>query len=127
MSVRKTNKRRLFKYSIGDLRYRVSFYNREILPVGSGGHEQDLTDVVVKWAGIKSLASKHLFSEVNIDPKQITHEIVIRYDSNITSEKITKLDGNIYKIVNIDDPDLRKEFMVLYVHLEGSEDKEATA
>jgi len=124
MPKRKSNKRRLYKYSIGDLKYRISFYDREILPTDAG-YEETQTNIITKWAAVESVNPKHLFSDVNLDGKEISHKFIIRYDPDINSEKIAKYDENIYKIVYIDDPELRKEFMVLYVHLEGSEDKEA--
>jgi len=121
---REINRRRLYKYAIGDLRCRITFYDRELLSTDIG-YEESLVNEITKWASIESVNPKHLFSDVNIDGKEISHKFIIRYDDDINSEKLIKYDGNIFKIVFIDDPELRKEFMVLYVHLEGNYDKEA--
>lgn len=124
MPTRKSNKRRLYKYSIGDMDKRITFYDRKILPTDIS-YEESLVNDVTKWAAVESVNPGHLFSDVNLDGKEISHKFIIRYDTNVNAEKIIKYDENIYKIVYIDDPELRKEFMVLYVHLDGGEDKEA--
>lgn len=124
MAIRKTNKTKLYKYSVGDLKHRISFFNRSLMPTDDA-YEESLDEIIIKWAAIESVNPKHLFSDVNLDGKKISNKIIIRYDSDINSNKLIKYDGSIYKIVYLDDPELRKEWMVLYVHLEGKDTTEA--
>lgn len=126
MSTRKIRKTRLYKYSTGDLRHKISFYDVAVVPEAfSADFERRYTNEKRKWAAVESVNPYHLFTEVNTETKPVTHKFIIRYDSTITSEKAIKYDGNIYKIDNIDVPELRKLYMIIYAYFEGTYDREA--
>ncbi len=98
---------------IGDMRERVKIHDRVIkTPVfGTADFTEELSGVKEVWANVKTVTGKTFFS-VNIDVA-LTHEIIIRYDKNITSENWVEYRNNNLKIVAVEDLDERHEFLKL--------------
>lgn len=121
MPIRVTNRRRLKKYSIGDMRERILIHTRTLTPPSYGS--VDITETydagTAYWASIETLdKKKQLFDDVNI-PNTATHDITIRYDASITAENIVSYDGEYYDILKTSDPDKRKQYTELYCRLKG--------
>lgn len=126
MSKRQTNKRRYYKYAIGDMRTMISFFDRKTISKSfSSSIEQRYINEIVSWAAIESVNARHKFTDVNIEKSPITHKFIIRYNSIITSEKVIQHDSEIFKIVKIEDLDWRQEFMIISAHVDGIATKEA--
>lgn len=127
MSSRNTRRRRLKKYSIGDIRERITIHTRTIsAPMFDSVDFTETYDIGVKhWASIETIDKKYsTFSGVNI-PENATHSFIIRFDSEVTTENIIAFDGDYYQIISIGDPDKRKQYMELFSKLKGEDTIEA--
>lgn len=123
MAYRFTNRRRLKKYSIGDLRERIYIHSRGITAPNFDGVDffETYDSGVGHWAAVETLDKKQaLFGGVNI-PEGATHSFVIRFDSNITSEYMIRWDGDTYEILKTSDPDKRKQYLELFSRLKGDQ------
>ena len=122
MPKRKSNKRRLYKYAIGDLKDSIKIHTRTLVPTLEG-YEENIDEGIDKWSAFESIGEQYMFADVNIE-ENITHIFVIRFDNRITSENIIRFKNNSFKIMDIENVDLRSEWMKLFVHFEGSASKE---
>ena len=124
---RQTLKRRRRKICSGDLRDRIQLQDREITEPNFGEVDfgEDFTSVDA-WAMIETTAGRTFFDGVNVDVA-ISHRIVIRYDSRITSEWFVLLDGDTrLKIIDVEDLEHRHEYLRLLCSERGSSTFEAT-
>jgi len=125
---RKTKKSVLYKYSVGDLRLRISFFDRSMVPSSSSSSasfSERYTNEIERWASHESIEGKHYFTDVNLVDNPSTDKFIIRYNSNINGEKVIKHNGVIYKIDKIVNPQKRNKFMIIYCHEEGLDTAEA--
>lgn len=128
MSSRQTRRRRLKKYCIGDLRYRITIHVRTITApsYNNVGFTETYDTGVKRWASIETIEKKiSTFNGVNI-PDSATHTFIIRYDSTITAENIISFDDDYYEILDIGNPDKRKQYLELYSKLKGDDTLEAS-
>lgn len=127
MATRITNKRRLRKYSIGDMRERITIHTRTITPPLYDS--VDITETydagTQYWASIETLEKKkQMFDGVNI-PEAATHTFIIRYDSSVTAENIISFQDEYYDILKTGDPDKRKQYLELYSKVKGDDSLDA--
>jgi SPP1 family predicted phage head-tail adaptor len=96
--------------------------NRSLVPIGydadSGLIDVDFAENFgdIKddgvWAGVKTLNGKRIFDGVGVDLVTLTHEFLIHYDADVTSETwIQDVDGKLYDIIKVEDFDERKTYM----------------
>ena len=109
--------------SIGDLNTRIILHDRDIrTPLFE---QTDFTEKFSKsvevWANARTASGQTLFTDVNVDVA-LTHIIIIRFDSTVTSQTWIELDGKNIKIVNVEDLDERHEFLRLKCTLRGDKD-----
>jgi len=119
---------------IGDLRDRISIYERSIKPPtfsASAAFTQSHTLICTVWAAAQSSRSNRAvasgideFDGVAMNNK-ITHRFVIRYREDIESDNIIKFKDKSYKIMLVDDGDFRNRFLNLFAELLGDSDDEA--
>ena len=127
MPRRQTNRRRLKKYSIGDMRERITIHTRAITAPGYDGvsFSETWDDGTSYWASCETLDKKRaLFSSVNI-PEGATDSFIVRYDSSITAENMIRWNGNAYEILRTSDPDGRKQYIELFSRLLGDQTLDA--
>ena len=123
MPFREINRRRLKKYSIGDMRERITIHTRAITPPSydSVNITETYDDGIEYWASCETLdKKKQMFSGVNI-PDAATHSFIIRYDSSVTSENIISFEGEYYDILKTSNPDKRKQYLELFSKLKGDD------
>lgn len=123
MAIRVTNRRRLKKYGIGDLRERITMHTRVITPPGYDSTEITETyDAGTElWASCETLDKKRqMFAGVNI-PETATHSFIIRYNSAITAENIINFEDEYYEILKTSDPDKRKQYLELFSRIKGDD------
>jgi len=109
---------------IGDLKSRISIYERTITAPNFGAEEvftQAHTLIKTVWAKAETIKHYATFDGVNSEIKP-THKFSIRYRSDVVPNSIVKYDGNSYKVTKVDDTDLRKRFLFLLCQLLGDED-----
>lgn len=127
MSIRIVSRRRLKKFSIGDLRERISFYSRDIKsPVfNSAKFTETYTLIADRWASVSSArTAQQFFNNVNVD-SQPTHTFVIRFLENITTETRIKWKDKNYEILLVINFEDRDEFLELHSKLLGDDTLEA--
>lgn len=130
MATRKTAKRRLKKYAIGDMRERITLHERTITaPVfGSAAFTEAYDTGVTVWASASTLslvsAGQALFDGVQMKDRP-TDVFIIRYRDNVTTETIIRWQGNAYEIKEIINPDRRKQYIELRSRIIGDVNKEA--
>lgn len=123
MSIRVVNRRRLKKYSIGDMRERITIYTRSITAPSydSVNITETYNDGVKYWASVETLdKKKQMFAGINI-PDSATHSFTIRYDDSITSENVIGYENEYYDILKTSDPDKRKQYTELFSRLKGDD------
>lgn len=129
MPNRQTQRRRLKKYGIGDMRERITIHVRTITPpdYDSVNFTETYDSGVEYWASVETLdKKKQLFGGVNI-PDNATHSFIIRYDSDFTSENVIAWEGNYYDILKTSDPDGRKQYVEFFSKLQGDDSLEANS
>jgi head-tail adaptor len=130
MPQRKVKRRRLKQYATGDMNKRILIHTRSIgSPDFNSANFAELYDSGLPcWSSVNTLDpnSKVFFDGVDIDSKEKpTHLFVIRYRNWITAENVIRWRKELYKIVGIQDPDERHEWLELYSKILGDEDLEA--
>ena len=109
--------------SIGDMRDRIKLHIRAIQSpeFGTQNFTEKLSGTKEVWASVKTVVGRTLFTGANIDVA-LTHEIIIRYDEDVTSETWIEFQSNNLKIVKVEDLDNRHEFMRLKCTERGDKD-----
>lgn len=131
MSTRKVSKRRLKKYSIGDLRDRIKLHVRSIAPPGidSASFSENYDTGTDLWSSVVTLdlqgAGLNIFDNVNTNDERPTHKFTIRYNPDITSQNVIGWRGQYYKILSVRNPEERNEYLELFSVLKGDDDFEA--
>ena len=126
MARRKIKHRKLQKYSIGDMRHRITIHTRAI----TSGNYDDVSFTETYDAGTEDWASVEtpttiskgiaVFNGVNV-PETTTHIFVIRFDSAITKENVIRWEGDAYKILKTNDPDKRQQYLECASRLLGDQ------
>ncbi len=109
--------------SIGDMSDRIKLHIRAIKSpeFGSQNFTEDFSGTKEVWASVKTVVGRTLFTGANVDVA-LTHEIIIRYDENVTSETWIEFQSNNLKIVTVEDLDNRHDFMRLKCTERGDKD-----
>lgn len=127
MAERSVRRRRLRKYSVGDMRERITIHTRTITPpdFNSAAFTETYDAGIEDWASVETPhKGVSLFSGVNV-PDNTTHIFITRFDATWTSENIIRWEGDAYKILSIIDPDKRQQYVEMYARLLGDETKAA--
>ena len=108
---------------IGDMRDRIKLHIREIQSpeFSSQNFTEKFSGTKEVWANVKTVVGRTLFTGANIDVA-LTHEIIIRYDEDVTSETWIEFQSNNLKIVTVEDLDNRHDFMRLKCTERGDKD-----
>ena len=130
MSSRKVSRRRLKKYSIGDLRDRIKLHVRSVTPpaVDSASFSEEYDTGTDLWSSVVTLdlqgAGLAVFDGVNTNENP-THKFTVRYNPDITSENIIGWRGKYYRIMSVRNPEERNEYLELFSTLKGDSSLEA--
>ena len=110
---------------VGDMRDRVSLYDRAIqAPVfGTPNITQEYTLLGSVWSSIETIKGPTVFDDVDTK-KQVTIEFKIRYRSDVTSETRVLFSGDYYEILEPTNNDKRDRFMFLRCALLGDQNLE---
>ena len=118
---------------VGDMRERIVINERAIgaPATGSAAFRQTLTEIAPVWASVETLKGVEVFDDVSRESSSqgitagATHLFTIRYRNDVTFSNIITFDGNNYKILPVDNPDLRKRWLFLFCQLLGDDGLEA--
>ena len=119
---------------VGDMRERIVINSRKIgaPTTGSAAFRQTLTPIGDPvWASVETLKGVEVFDDVAKKSTSggitagATHFFTTRYRDDVTFANIITFDGNNYKILPVDNPDLRKRWLFLFCALLGDDVLEA--
>jgi SPP1 family predicted phage head-tail adaptor len=128
MSTRSVKKRRLKKYATGDMRERITLYNRAITaPVFNSAAFTETYDAgTTVWARAQSIdyvgSGDKQFDAVQVADRP-TDLFIIRFRSNVTAETIIRWEGNAYEILSVTDIDRRGMYLELLARIKGDQTK----
>jgi len=99
---------------IGDMRNRILIHDRSIMPPAFGSIDFDESfSGDATWAAIKTSGGKVAMDDVGQDVN-ITHEIFIRHDADVTSETFVQAeDGRRFRLIAVENYGERNEYMRL--------------
>lgn len=118
---------------VGDMRERIVINERSIGAPGTGSaaFRQTLTEIATVWSSVETLKGVEVFDDVSKESTSggitagATHLFTIRYRDDVTFSNIITFDSNNYKILPVDNPDLRKRWLFLFCALLGADGLEA--
>ncbi len=101
---------------IGDMRHRIILHVRSIeVPAYGSVDFSEAFEGTNIWAGIRTANGKIAMDDVGQDVN-VTHQLFIRYDETVTSETFIQVeDGRRFRIISVEDYDMRHEYMRLNV------------
>jgi len=117
------------RVGVGDMDRRITLQRRRITePVfGESGYGEDFEPTINVWAAVYTTTGKVLFDGVGQDIA-ITHEVLIRFVPDITSETWIELeDGGRLDVAKPENYDERGEFLRLLCTHRGSRERGASA
>ncbi len=115
------------KICLGDLRHRVILHSRDISAPGfdSVDFGEVYTPIGRAWAAIKTTNGKVRFDGAAEDVA-LTHAVYTRYRVDVTSESWVELsDGRLLDVVDFEDLDERREWLLLACTEKGTKEKAA--
>ena len=108
------------------MRERISLEERSITaPVAdSASFTEGYTQIVETWAKVETQFSGRDFDNVDLD-KDPTHKFTIRYRDTVTSETRIRYRDVLYRIMKIDNLEMRQEYLILFAAIDGLDTLEA--
>lgn len=121
-----TIKRPHRQYCLGDLSRKVMILDRNIqVPeFDDVDFDEKFSGTLSVWASVTTVSGQTIFV-VNQDVSY-SHRIAIRYDASVNSEKWIRLDGINYRIIDIQNLEMRNEWLVMRCVATGIESLEAS-
>ena len=113
-------RRRSKSPQIGDMRTRISIFQRTMTPppFGSASHTEPHTLIATVWAKWDTLRGDEIFAGVDAD-KSPSHLFTIRFRSDISTKNIITVNSKNYKILSTENADERNRFHFLPCELLG--------
>lgn len=120
-------KRKKRKLCIGDMDKIVTIQDRNIGEpfFSSVDFDEAFSNNGTVWASVKTVSGNTFFDGANTETN-ITHEFGIRYDSSVSSETWIEWDGRRFDILDAQDLEERKEWMILVCAERGTKKNEST-
>ena len=109
---------------IGELRKRVIIqsYSDTIVVASKAQLNTNYADIATVWAKVRQLSGFAVTKSKNIGAA-VTHEIIIKFRSDVTTEEWIDYDGNKYRIRTVEDAgDEKKRFLILMCELQAKVD-----
>ena len=122
------DKRRIKKvqYCAGDLKYRITLKNRSLdAPRDNVDFDEDFSDEVTVWAGIKTVNGKTIFDDTNTE-RDISHEFIIRFREGISNKTWIEYNGDNYDIVKAENVNEQNDWLRLQANIRGKTTKKAS-
>ena len=112
---------------IGSMRHRVKLHGRKIVePIfGETNFTEKFSGDDEVWAKVKTVNGKVFYGGAGVDTS-LTHQVVIRFDSAVTSDSWVEFRGRNLKIVSSENLDENDQFMLLNCVDRGSKTVEAS-
>lgn len=106
--------------NIGRMRHRVTIAKPVRVGDGALGYSRSDGDIAQTWARIAEVTGGETYRYGHLE-QQLSHTIVIRYDSRVEQGMLIKYQNRHFYILAVTDKNERKEFMTL-VCREGGND-----
>jgi SPP1 family predicted phage head-tail adaptor len=107
---------------VGDMRERILIQKRTMgtPDYGKASFKQGLSTIAEVWSSVETSNGDEIFDGVDTKGKTVYH-FSIRYRTDITFKNIIGWNGENYKILPVEDPDIRKRFLFLHCVLLGDD------
>lgn len=121
-------RKRMRRVEIGAMRDRIVIQDRSITEPFSGASDfdEEFSDAKVRWAAVNTTSGRTFFSGSAQRDLEITHEILLRHDPEVTTEHWIQFQSERLDIVKIEPMDARKRFMKLLCTSKGFVTAEAS-
>lgn len=123
-------KKKKRQYCIGDLRDEIVLQNRSLEPpvneIDSTDLTEEFTDTLIILSAINTVSGKTYFDGIGTETN-ITHEIGFRFVEGITAETWILYDERRLDILNLQDLDERREWLLAQCVDRGEAAKDASA
>jgi SPP1 family predicted phage head-tail adaptor len=96
----------------GKLRNKIEIQRRDKTPDGAGGFKVDWVKIADTWAWIKPMGGTEGLVAMQLQA-QVSHDIIIRYRSNLTAADRIVFQGRAFNIVSVIDIEERQHWMQL--------------
>lgn len=97
---------------IGSLRHQIVLQKKMITKDALKQQIESWTDFAFVWASIEPLSGREYFAAQQIN-SEVLVRITIRYLSGITAEARVVLDGRIFEVLSVINPEERCETLIL--------------
>jgi SPP1 family predicted phage head-tail adaptor len=110
-------------YCVGDLKYLIVIYNRQILAPENGSVDFILNfeENATVYAAMKTTKGVTVFDSANIE-RVATHEIGIRYLEGITAECWVEFNGKKLDVLTVENIDEQNDWLRLVCNERGEQD-----
>lgn len=122
MSLCNKIRRKHRKVCIGDLDTLINIKARDEV-VRNFVSKEEFTTVSSPWALWETVKGIEVFDETNTS-ERATDIAIIRYDPTVTKEFFVELDGENFRILEVEDFDRRKEWLLITMTNRGTVTKE---
>ena len=127
MPTRVTEKRKHRKVPVGDMRMRAYLYETQSVARSGGKVEKKFVYLADLWGkfetdgrGTRQFNKRHTQNESVV---VYTHTYTTRYRRDIRKERFLQIFDDYYEIVETEDPEGRREYIVLKLRLTGPTDQ----
>lgn len=97
---------------VAELRHRITIQQKSKTSDGQGGFSYSWSTLATVWAKVSPVSTRERLYGQQIE-YQRTHQIWLRYRSDITQEMQVTFDGRTFQIKGVFSPDERKIYTVL--------------
>jgi len=124
MSVRQATRRPMKKTAVGDMRDRIILKEQE-MKADDVDFGVEFNNPVEVWAAIFTPnnvgSGQFKFANTNTDENP-THIFKIRFRDDVTGKTYVEHKNVNYRVISIQDPDLRKEYLHIKTTIRGPDD-----
>lgn len=96
--------------AVGGLRRKLTLERNMRVGDGGGGASTNWVSVAQLWGSVEVLRGEEFFAEHKVQGR-VSHEIVVRYRSDVEPEMRLSMDGRLFQILAVFDPDERRRWL----------------
>lgn len=94
---------------IGSLKKRLEIQTNANSVDAGGGISSDFSTSQTVWGALKPLSGKEVFTQGQVQ-KNVTHEIIVRYNSSLTTANRIKFGTRLFNVRSVIDLEERGEY-----------------
>lgn len=110
------------KLCIGDLRKKITVYDRSIKPAETSSefeNSQTFSNAVIYWCAIETKTGVEIFDGSNL-LGSATHIFYIKYVESINTENTIKWNNKYYTVLQVDNVNEENEYLAIFCSERGT-------